>query len=391
MRRTIVYLLTFIMIWVFGAAPSMSSPAVAATDGWRAEYYDNPWLDGVPALVRIDADIAFNWGAGSPAPVLPADGFSVRWSRSVDFAAGTYRFTTRTDDGVRLFIDGRLVIDQWVDQAMSVYSVELMLSEGHHVVRMEYYENLGGAAAHMHWERITTPAPTTRWRGEYYNNTHLAGPPVLVRHDAEIAFDWGAGAPDYRLPADRFSARWVRSITTRNATYVFETTTDDGVRLYVDGRMVIDEWRDMSRQTFTARVDLSEGAHTVRMEYYEREGSALAMLRWYVADDITPAGNVITCVGMHNSWIKVYQRTANGDWLDMNPDGWGPIDVTGYLKIDGLPVDLPRYGREGHPYKVELWSQGRLVRSVGNIDIGQPVFRVRPEADNYTPWQCPAL
>jgi len=358
---------------------------------WRGEYFDNRWLGGNPVLTRSESGIDFNWGAGAPDAMLPADGFSARWTRSAYFEAGAYRFTTETDDGVRLFVDGNLVIDRWVDQSLSAYSVKLTLTEGHHIVRMEYYEHQGGAAAHLHWERDDTPAPGGRWRGEYFTNRHLAGTPALVREDAEIAFDWGTASPDFRLPADNFSVRWTRDVTVKEGNYVFETSTDDGVRLYIDGRVLIDEWRDMSLHTFQARTELTGGTHTLRMEYYEHIGSAQAKLRWYPADDITPAGNLITCVGTRDSWIKVYQLTANGEWLDMNQDGWGAIDVTGYLKIDGLAVDLNRYGRKGHPYRVELWSQGRLVRSVGNIDTGQPMFRIRPEADNYTPWQCPAL
>jgi hypothetical protein len=63
--------------------------------------------------------------------------------------------------------------------------------------------------------------------------------------------------------------------------------------------------------------------------------------------------------------------------------------VTGYLKIDGLFVDVAVYGESGHPYRVEQWEDGRLVQSIGNFPVGEPVFLVRRNADTYTPWQCP--
>jgi hypothetical protein len=76
--------------------------------------------------------------------------------------------------------------------------------------------------------------------------------------------------------------------------------------------------------------------------------------------------------------------------VDVNPRGWGAISPSGYLKIDGLSVDVARYGGRGHPYRVELWANGVLIRSVGNTARGEPEFRVRAGADNYTPWSCPA-
>ena len=73
----------------------------------------------------------------------------------------------------------------------------------------------------------------------------------------------------------------------------------------------------------------------------------------------------------------------------MNPPGWGPISASGYLKIDGLPID-PADGGSGQDYRVELWAAGSLIRSVGNTDLGQSEFRVYPWTDNATPWGCPA-
>ena len=74
-------------------------------------------------------------------------------------------------------------------------------------------------------------------------------------------------------------------------------------------------------------------------------------------------------------------RLMRVEWGIKNRDLWD-----GFLKIDGLPVDYFRYGDRGHPYRVEQWINGWLVRSVGNIHRGEPEFRVRPDTDNFTPW-----
>ena len=370
----------------------LAVPAPVRGDtGWRAEIFTNPHLAGTPALVRTDPAVDFDWGAGSPDPRIPPDQFSIRWTGSISLEAGTYRFATLTDDGVRLYVDGHLVIDQWRETAPAVSLADLDLVAGFHQVRMEYYEASGGAVARLSWSRLPDASrPVEAWRGEYYGGPMPWGTPALVREDAKIDFNWGKGSPDARIPVDGFSVRWMRDLYFDAGTYRFTTETDDGVRLFLDDRPILDAWRDMSG-SLSVQVWVDAGKRVVCMEYYERSGGAKAKLFWRGASDTMAVGNLITCVGVCDSWIKVYQRMADGSWQDIKPEGWGAMDVTGYLKIDGLPVDTLLYGDEGHPYRVELWSQGRLVRSVGHTEAGQPPFVIRAGADNVTPWQCPAL
>ena len=79
-------------------------------------------------------------------------------------------------------------------------------------------------------------AATVTWTGVYYNNTDFAGPPALVRDDANIDFNWGEGAPGPRVNADNFSVRWTRYYYfNAGGQWTFTLTTDDGARLYLDG------------------------------------------------------------------------------------------------------------------------------------------------------------
>ncbi|NLE76510.1 MAG: cell wall anchor protein [Chloroflexi bacterium] len=102
-------------------------------------------------------------------------------------------------------------------------------------------------------------------------------------------------------------------------------------------------------------------------------------------------GNLVTCVDAQagSSWLKLYRLTAQGQWEDLNPRGWTALDGAGYLKIDGLLVDHASFGGAGNPYRVEAWADGALLRSAGLFHQGQPVFRIRGEADALTPWGCP--
>jgi hypothetical protein len=80
------------------------------------------------------------------------DNFSARWLGSFNFSAGTYMFTARTDDGMRVSVDGNTIIDAWVDQLPTTYRVVRNLSAAAHQIRAEYYENGGGAAAQLTWQ-----------------------------------------------------------------------------------------------------------------------------------------------------------------------------------------------------------------------------------------------
>ena len=66
----------------------------------------------------------------------------------------------------------------------------------------------------------------------------------------------------------------------------------------------------------------------------------------------------------------------------------GDIDENVFLKIDGSPVDVVRYGDSGHPTCEDAFLDGRLINACGNTAQGQSEFRVSPNMDNYTPWQC---
>jgi hypothetical protein len=258
-------------------SPATATPTPPAVSGWRGEYYGNRNLSGDPVLVRDDAEINFDWGNSAPAANLPADSFSARWTRIVYLQAGTYRFYTNSDDGIRVWLDGELMIDQWHDSSAATYAVERTLGEAFHNLRVEYYENWGLAKAQFGWER---QSDYPQWRGAYYANSDLSGVATLVRNDREINFDWGRGAPAIGLPSDNFSARWTRTMAFEDGLYRFHVSVDDGARLWVDERLVIDSWRDGELRQVTGDQRLSGGYHSLRVEYYERGGEALVRVWW---------------------------------------------------------------------------------------------------------------
>ena len=250
---------------------------VPSYPNWKGEYYNNRNLSGSPVLVRNDTAINFDWGAGSPGAAVNSDHFSVRWTRNQYFNAGTYQFTTTTDDGVRLWVNGSLLIDAWYDQSAS-HTATITLAAGTYPIEMDYYEDTGNAMAELSWG---TGSSTTQqaWTGYYYNNMSLSGSPVFTRQDATLNFNWNGGSPGGGIAGTNWSAEWISTQYAPNAgNYTITVTADDGVRVWVDGNLVIDQWHDEPATTYSVTGYLNAGAHSLQVEYYQHNGGSLLSL-----------------------------------------------------------------------------------------------------------------
>jgi murein DD-endopeptidase MepM/ murein hydrolase activator NlpD len=133
---------------------------------------------------------------------------------------------------------------------------------------------------------------SNRWKGEYFNNKSLSGTPLMVRDDGTgyLNFNWGTGSPSSTcgIPSDNFSARWTRTFYFESGTYRFSVMADDGVRFYVDGSLKLDKWFDQPATTQNVDIPLSAGNHTLKMEYYESGGGAVAKLSWQKVETQQP-------------------------------------------------------------------------------------------------------
>lgn len=140
---------------------------------WTGHYWAVDAFDGIPEfpdreadMIRQDPVLDFDWGAGGPGGGLADDHFLVRWTRRVYFPAGHQAFTATSDDGVRVRVGGRTVIDAWHGQSATEHSGEVLLSAGVHTVVMEYFERRGQAVARLTWQ-----PRANGWHGEYYGFT----------------------------------------------------------------------------------------------------------------------------------------------------------------------------------------------------------------------------
>lgn len=150
--------------------PSADSPE----RGLRGEYFRTPDLSGTPALVRTDAQIGFRWDRGSPTDNLlargeaapgqgiPNDRFSIRWSgQLLPPVSGRYRLEVAGDDGYRLYLDGKRVIDHWVNtDRLHAGGVELDLQAGRaYALTLEYYDDQRDAGVRLGWRMPGAKAP----------------------------------------------------------------------------------------------------------------------------------------------------------------------------------------------------------------------------------------
>ena len=121
----------------------------------------------------------------------------------------------------------------------------------------------------------------TGMRGEYFDNMNLAGKPLLTRVDSMVNFNFGTGSPAPGIPEDHFSIRWKGKITPPDTIHHIGISTDDGGRLSVDGKLLINDWTDHAEQATDAAVELLPGReYEIEFDQYDDELGACARLTW---------------------------------------------------------------------------------------------------------------
>jgi hypothetical protein len=353
MKKTIWFILTLVLISAVHPLASQAAPLLKLS--WRAEYYDNDSLSGTPKLAIYEAALGHDWGNGSPAPEIPADNFSARYTITRHFEKGTYLFFVTADDGARIWLDSKLIFDAW-DFGYKQRQVKIYIdTTGDHELQVAYFEKTGKAVLKFDWLQLADDDnPVDAWHGEYFTNRDLAGTPTVTRQDGAINFDWNSGPPDPRITRDNFSVRWTRKIYLKEGLYKFRIQHDDGMRISVDGKIFYDSWYDQSVGYQTRDVPLKGGYRTFVVEFYDHVGNAVAYVSFdgdpdeyddngsdantgIVVDDKSsrftwggPAGNRYVGPGGYGSSSWTYNATSNS----INFGRWNPpISAAGNYEV----------------------------------------------------------
>lgn len=274
-------------------------PPVTTFYNWKASFFPNRDLSGSAALIQDVPEVNFDWGGGSP-PGLPADNFSSRFERTINFNPGTYRFRARADDGVRVFIDNQPVINQWnIGSANVEYTADRSMY-GNQAVRVEHFEATGLASISFNFQPLSNSSTVDgggsgEWEANYFNNTDLSGNPALVRRESRSAYpldqNWGNGTPAPGIiNDDNWSARWRGRFGFDSGNYVFQANVDDGVRVYIDGIRILDNWSDGYKEVSNRFQNLGGGDHDITVEYYERGGGAMIRVWWWRESSSSSSG-----------------------------------------------------------------------------------------------------
>jgi|GEM_PF-625969 len=267
----------------------------------------------------------------------------------------------------------------------------------------------GGAATH----NITAPtsnasytatfanaATGTGLNGAYFDNIDFTGT-TFSRTDSNINFNWGTGSPDARIAADTFSTRWTGQVLAPvTGLYQFLTTTDDGVRLWVNDDLLVDKFVNQSSTQWSGNIALVAGQrYDLRMDYFENTGDARAELRWaipgtaativpqqflfpaavVVTAPVAPSGfgaTVVSGTRVDLQWVDNSDNEANFA-IERRYAGWiwetlasAPAKTPSYVDTPTIPGVLYEYRiRSTNSAGNSAWVDG-LVVNTGNVSSG---------------------
>jgi hypothetical protein len=293
--------------------------------------------DGIPSLsatqsfsiVVTEVNSAPVLGAIGNQTVLPAQSLSLAFSASdSDIPANTLTFSLDSAPaGATVTSDGHFSWTPTFDQAGSTNTVIVRVTDN-------------GVPPLSNSQGFSTLVSNTGLKGDYFAGTNFDSL-VLTRDDAQVNLDWSTGSPGPGIPTNQFSVRWTGRVVPRySQTYTFYTVSDDGVRLWVDGQNIINNWTVHLATTNTGTIALTAGqAYMLRLEYFDASGGAVSRLMW-------------SSISQTKEFVPASQLLCNG-YSELIPNGiyrFTPelatgrcLEVANGATADGSPVDISNW------------------------------------------------
>ena len=265
---------------------------------------------GVPSIARVVRISDFGSPPAAPTGLTAAGGIgkvNLSWNASPTATSYNVKRST-TSGGPYTTIAGNVTGTSYTDTTVTggttyYYVVSAVNPQGE-----SPNSNQASAAP-------VAPGTGTGLQGDYYDNMDFTVLRV-TRTDPTVNFDWGTGSPDPSIGVDTFSVRWTGQIETPfSQTYTFYTVSDDGVRLWVNGQLIIDNWTDHAPTENSGSIALAGGQrHNIQMDFYENGGGALASLSWSspsIAKEIIPQSQLYPPTGTPTPPAPPSNLTAN--------------------------------------------------------------------------------
>jgi thermitase len=218
------------------------------------------------------------------------------------------------------FVAGGIGLLATINPNLNFYSVKNILQSTAKDIGATGFDTQTGygiadfAAGVAQAPQTCSSVPTGSYCVEYYNNKDLNGYPVIRQNESgpSISKDFGQAGPGFNIGSDNFSLRYIGNFNFLNVPHEFQTTTDDGVRLYIDNMSapVINRWQDQGATKYTYLTTPATGQHTLKMEYYENGGGASSVLELLYKlniQELTDQNN------MKGDFVNIITGDFNGD------------------------------------------------------------------------------
>lgn len=242
--------------------------------------------------------------------------------------------------------------------------------------------------------RVTPPplGTGTGLNAEYYDNMDFTGL-KLARTDPIVNFNWGSGSPDASMGADQFSVRWTGLVQPRlSETYTFHTLSDDGIRLWVNNVLLINNWTDHSPTEDVGSINLVAGTrYDIRLEFYENGGGAQASLSWSAPDlpvEIIPQTQLYTTheLAILSQPTNAVVRAGSSATFGVTAAGTAPLNYQWLFNGTNLPgatatnlvVTNAQVANVGGYRVIVANGQGSITSSIATLALVQPVVILRP-------------
>ncbi|MCU4163966.1 PA14 domain-containing protein [Carboxylicivirga caseinilyticus] len=309
------------------------SNSVSAGNGLNGYYYNGLKFE-TPIGARKDANINFNWGTGSPMVNVNNDNFSINWSGQVKPSySGTYTFYLTSDNGRRLWIDNKLVIDALYNDWDIEYSGTMDLNAGQkYDIRVEYFEYNGGANCKLEWsssQQYRQVIPQNKLfayvplgnglAGNYYNGKDFEDF-ITSRVDSEINFDWGDTSPVSGVNNDLFSVRWNGFVLPQyTENYTFKILSDNGCRLWINDKLIINAWGN-DQGEYSGSINLKAGIKSrIQVDYCDIDGAANCAVEWSSVsqeNEIVPKSRLYSPVSIYTAPVESVANSVDGNRIN---------------------------------------------------------------------------
>ncbi|MBL69903.1 MAG: hypothetical protein CMO74_15915 [Verrucomicrobiales bacterium] len=361
------------------------APLPGQGTGLLGAYYSRPSLKG-RVVYRIDETVDFNWGMDRPMFDVNRDYFSIRWLGEVEApVSGTYTFYLNANDGGELTVGEELKLGQFDEDSGFVTKGKMQLEAGkRYPLTLDFHDNYGIAHVRLEWSGpgiAKSPIPRRQLYprlpgaenigasrgllGCYYRNRFFYGD-VKARVDPQMSFQWDKG-PANEFPADNYSVRWMGQLrANRDGQHRLHIVCDEGVRLWLDGQLVVNEMRNSVRQEFSPVMSLEKGRrYDVRLEMVNRAGGPVLKMEWTEPGRpraVVPADNL-------HATMEPPPLPANVEEADLSRTlgvfTWGGSRIVrGIVSADDSTV---------------RFAEGSQPRRISTINVSRIVFQPIPE------------